>query len=253
MTTEAEQHGPSEAADEAAIRAATRMNGNGRGPAVTSYRLANGIVLRLKPVPPLAMRAAAARIPEPVVPKVHLASQDREEDNPNDPGYQAALFQKSIDQTNAMFTVALLIGTEVESIPEGYYGPQQDEWITQMRETLVLVGSEDDVPRVRETPERARYLDWLRLYAVTSDVDLYMLSMMLVQGVALSESEVQAAMASFRDRVRANADIGLSRAETAVDRLVDPPDDAGVRAGIRGETGGEVGRVHVEPMEPSPA
>lgn len=232
MTTAPQE--PSEVADQAAILAA---HSNGIGP-VTSYTLANGIVLKLKPVPPLALRAASARIPEPVVPKVRIESQDRDEDNPNDPNYQMAVMQKSVDQTNAMFTVALLVGTAVDHIPDGLYGPDDDGWITELREALALVGDEAEPVAIREAPERARYLDWLRLYAVVTDADLYMLSMILVQGVVLSESEVQAAMASFRDRIRRYADLGIPIATPALNGNRDPAVDAGDGAGVRGEASG---------------
>lgn len=182
--------------DQAALGAADSVT------RVQSITLENGIVLRLKPVPPLALRSAAAHISRPEIPQWTNPDKGTTEPNPYDPDYLAAVAQWREDVAQSGLTVAILLGTEVESVPAGLVGPEDDSWIDAIEEVNALAGSTIDVHRTG----RARYLDWVRLYAIPSQTDLFTMTRVLTLGVALSEKEVADAAESFRRLVAGTPD-----------------------------------------------
>lgn len=215
-------NGTSAVVDAAAVDAADSTERR-----VTSFTLETGIVLRLKPVPLMALNAAAARVPRPAVPVVMIPEKGREEPNPNDPAYQQAIEDWAIDQTEAQLAVALLLGTEIESVPEGMWGPDDDEWIDEAQEVQQLAGNADFAIH-REG--RARYLDWLRMYAITSIIDRDSLRRLLTLGYAITEREVQRAAETFRRVLGGPAYFGDTPPERAPVGDTDHLDDAGPTA-----------------------
>lgn len=185
MTT----NGTQNAADAAALSAAA-----GGTERMTQITLESGVVLRLKPVSPMMLRSAAKHLERPRPPVVNIPEKGRDEENPNDPDYIRAVAQWSIDVAEAGLSVALMLGTEVESVPEGMAGHEDDAWIEAIEGVDAIVGGTTTIHR----EGRGRYLDWLRLYAIGSETDFFRLSRVLTSGVALSEEEVNAAAASFR-------------------------------------------------------
>lgn len=157
--------------------------------------LGNGVVLKIHPVPPLAMREAATSIPPPAPPIVRIESQDREEENPNDPDYLAEFERWQLKQLARVADVMLILGTSLQELPtDGSLVPPEDEdWI----EMLEAVGL--SVPK---TNKYARYLSWLRLYAVRSEQDLSEVFTAVVQASGVTELEVQRAAAAFLDSAR---------------------------------------------------
>lgn len=196
---------------------------------VDRITLENGIILRLKPVPPMVLRAASAGVKKPEVPIVLIPEKGRDEPNPNDPQYLADLQQWFANQAEALLTVALILGTAVEFIPEGMHGADDDEWIAELREAYgLLAGS---IPPIHEERgSKARYLDWLHLYAIPSETDIHRLTRLLTSGVALTESEVQAAADSFRRLFAGFSSLGDAPAGAAVDGDRDPGPDPGPAA-----------------------
>ena len=49
------------------------------------FRLSSGVVLKIKPVPPLLIRQAVAKIKRPKPPVIFLEDKGVEEENPDDP------------------------------------------------------------------------------------------------------------------------------------------------------------------------
>lgn len=180
-----------EVSEEAASVAAS-LTGNVRD----RICLSNGVVLKIRPVPPLAMREAATSEPQPKPPIVHIAAQDRDEENPNDPDYLAEVERWQLKQLARVADVMLILGTELVDLPQecGLVPPDSDEWI----EMLQAAGIQIQVSSNRYT----RYLTWLRLYAIRSEPDLAEVFTAVVSASGVTEVEVQRAAAAFLDTAR---------------------------------------------------
>jgi hypothetical protein len=163
--------------------------------------LSNGIVLKLKSVPPFLARQAVISLQRPKPPRVFLEDKGREEENPNDPVYLDELRLYEARSIEVGVNVMLLTGTEVQEIPNGCYGPEDDGWLENLEALDVVVE--------REKP-RARYLAWLRYYALQSTLDITRVTAALGRRVGLSEEEVAASADSFRNRAARRADKRLS-------------------------------------------
>ena len=201
--------------------------------------LSNGIRLRVKPFPRALLRAALSQYPDPEVPVVEFEDGSREE-NPNDPDYQAAWERVHEERLEAAARVTLGYGIEadLESLPEGYVGPDDDTWIHDMKALGVDPG---DI----STPFLRRYA-WLNLYAIPTDEERALVALVAQQAVGLVEREVVRAMRFFQDLGARRAH---SRREAAAPAAGDTGSGDRVRAGgalagvrIRG-----TGRREVEP------
>lgn len=204
--------------------------------------LSNGIRIRIKAVPPQAIRDAIAAIPVPEVPTTFVESKGREEENPNDPDYQKAVAATEEAQALASQRVAMVLGTELIDVPEGMQRPEDDGWIEDA-EWLQLEVPRDD--------RRARYCAWLRYYAIQTHEDLAKTQSAPLLLASLSEEEVDQAVDTFRRRTPRRADnVGLPVApDTDGDRV---PDDGGDDSGDRGTGSGTVRDVPVDRVvEPS--
>lgn len=151
--------------------------------------LSNGIVLKLRPVPPLAIREIALRFAPPPVPVVWIGDKERSEPNPNDPDYLAAMTRYTNDQIYRVADVSISLGTAVESVPDYLERPEADGWIDELEAVGITVDREN---------RHKRYLAWLRYYAINSTADLtrVMRGVTLLAGV--TEEEVQRAVRAFR-------------------------------------------------------
>lgn len=167
-------------------------------PLVQHYTLANGIKLKIKPVPPLAIRQAAIQVPPPSVPIVHDEGRDRDMENPSDPDYQKALEAYQVEQLFRVVDVMILLGTEVVHIPDDVYPPESEEW------TDMLDAAGVTVPPFRST--QARRLGWMRLYAMITEADTAVVVSRLIALSGVTEVEVQRAAAAFLRTARREPD-----------------------------------------------
>lgn len=151
--------------------------------------LANGVRLKLRRVPPLAIREAAIRVPPPKVPTVWIQDREREEENPNDPGYLEAMARYQAEQMFRVADVMMLLGTSIGELPDGIASPESDEWI-EMLEAL-------DIP-VERVNKHKRYLAWMRLYATEREEDIAVIIGRVAALSGVTEVEVQRAAAAFR-------------------------------------------------------
>lgn len=207
---------PRESADAAAVGAAEALSGAKR---VDELRLGNGVLLRIKPVPPLAMRTAALAVPQPQPPRVWIATKGTDkndpndrgwEANPDDPDYRIAVQQWMTDSDEAALRVALILGTEIIEVPDGIVGPDSDDWIAQIDGVFAASGVTG--PPLRREPEAARYLDWLRYYAIPSDEDLFLLTRVLLTTTVVTEEALRDALAAFRNLQTRRTDRALEPA-----------------------------------------
>lgn len=173
---------------EAAANVAASIDGSGR-PTIT---LGNGVILELKPVPPIAIREAAMQSSPPVVPRVFIEDKGREEENPNDPGYLRALQRYAFEQLYRATDVIMLMGTGLKYCPPTVFNIDSDEWVEQLQALSI------EIPPF--TNKYARYLAWLRLYAITSELEVGFILGKVTALSGVTELEVQRAAASFRNR-----------------------------------------------------
>lgn len=237
-----------ETSDRAAVRVADATAAIGTR--LERITLDNGIVISIKSVPPQVMRQATRHLPEPPVPVVHLQDADRDEENPNDPRYRIALMQWENDKAQAQLTVALLLGTAVESVPEGFQRPEDTEWVDDIMAAAAIMES---TPPTIPADGKGRYLAWLRLYAITSELDTFVLTRALVTGFALTEEEVQNAAASFRRDIADATNPTQSAALAPLLGDIDTLDDRGDGERVRGEGDSTVEQPNVGAVAGPPA
>lgn len=158
--------------------------------------LSTSVVLKIKPVPKFFIFDVTARITKPKPPLVFIENKGREEENPDDPDYQEALEKWVINVASAGNDVALLRGSEIESIPERIPGPDSEDWKNEM-EVLGL-------PMIKNA--RARYLTWVKAIAAPLDRDINLLLGEIGRLTGVSEKDVEDAVARFRRLASREAD-----------------------------------------------
>lgn len=159
------------------------------------FRLSIGALLEFKSVPPIAIREAALSIRPPSVPTVFMEDKGREEENPNDPDYIRAMQKYAFEQLYRVSDVLMLLGTSiVRPLPDDVIPPESDEWM----EPLEAIG----IPLPEKTRENKhiRYLSWLRLYAIRTEMEAGYIMGRITAMSGVTEVEVQRAAAAFRDR-----------------------------------------------------
>lgn len=148
----------------------------------------NGVVLRLQKIKRVLIRDAASAVPVPRVPTVWMPEKEREEENPNDPAYVAALRTYNSKVGDAGTAIYLMFGTKVHFIPQGIAAPDTN-WDDEFSEAAI---------NIPQTP-RAKYAAWLK-YVVLEDEEELMnltLDVMAFSGM-VSEVDVAKASADFR-------------------------------------------------------
>lgn len=212
---------------DAAVKAAEEAE----RPEIDTVRLSSGIVLKVKPVPPYLVRQAAKNVVRPQPPKIKLREdRDIEEENPDDPEYQEALGRHVVQAAEAASDLMLMAGTELVSLSDGQVPPESDEWL----ELVQFVGVEVDWDS-----KFARYLAWVKFYAIMRESDLALLLAAVGRGIGLSEKEVDQAVDSFRGGEVGGADNGVPPADAGNGDSV-PTNRAGRRARDRRKRSGQV-------------
>lgn len=213
--------------------------------------LSNGIVLRLKAPPQHLIREVSSRVPAPTIPVVNIEEKGREEENPADPDYQAALVKWGNDQALAAADVALLMGTECLSVPPDMFGPEEDGWLSYLK----IVGVDPELGTPSEahplTPER--YWAWLRFYALRNDEDSFLAVRSPLWLANLSEEDVATTIASFRRLARGGADPLGAAIREGQNGHRDPASVPGPDHGVRRTRGRKVRAGAVGAVAPAPA
>lgn len=156
--------------------------------------LESGVVIRVKPVNPLLIEGAGRNVPEPEVPMSYLKDEEKYIPNYDNPQYIKAVAQWRYDQQMAVIDTGYLMGTEIVSVPDGIDKPEDDTWM----EHLVFLGIIDPVQV--QSSRFARYLAWLKYYAITSDEDFPKLTNAVMRTAGVQEGDVQDAVATFPNR-----------------------------------------------------
>lgn len=186
--------------DEAIAAAAGAIEADEEPDGPQTVTISNGLILRIKPVPPYLVQRASEGIERPQVPTVYNEEKEREEENPLHPDYEAAVEAWQLKVADAAGKVMLGAGTEVHYLPDGMDGPDADGWI----ETVEYFGVTFD-----HNSKMARYITWLTCYALPTAIDLQAATAAVAATTGIAEGEVQASLDSFRNRAarRANKQV----------------------------------------------
>lgn len=184
----------------AVSRAIERVRRVGRG---AEFELSNGIILAIKSVPPFLVQAVQNEFRPPNPPKVYIEEKGRDEENPNDPAYLRQLEELSEKQDLAVNDLFLAAGTSVVSVPEGYFKPEDDDWIAVVEFAQNITGTKIQIDR---DDKIKRYLHWLRFYALETGGDIALATSLPMQLAGIREGEVDEVMDAFRSLPGRRAD-----------------------------------------------
>lgn len=165
--------------------------------ALDRVTLSSGVVLKLKPIPPLLLDKLVNKsfpIPEPPMVEVKSfdAPEGRMEPNPHDPAYKAAVAAIRHRQSETMIDLALARGADVTL-------PEDDGWIADLAELGIDAGE-------TYNQRRNAYLRYV-LLETADDLNRTMLAVMALSGVR--ESDIAEAEARFRRNSAGPAADGL--------------------------------------------
>jgi len=161
--------------------------------------LSTGVVLQFTPesIPMPILESISSRYEEPDPPMFEMG-KGRLEPNPSDPEYQKELTRIKREQGWAFYEALIMLGTTLHSVPEGFSGPDDTDWVDQLD---ILGGF-----KVDDTREKARYLLWVRYWAATSEEDVEAIMNGSLARLGVKESDIAEAVKDFPDTAELTAD-----------------------------------------------
>lgn len=167
------------------------------------FTTSEGLKFKLYKVNSHIILEANKQMREPKVPVVFIADKGREEENPNDPDYQAALQNFNMERGLLVVNTHLAFGTKLmsqDNLPEGKQRLEEDEWTEDLREMFGI-----EVP----AKGKARYLRWLKFHLLAEeDMNALAVAVMRYSG-RVTEADVVQAEDAFRNSESGPADQGL--------------------------------------------
>lgn len=151
--------------------------------------LSSGVVLRVRAVSTSLFADLMAEMEGPRPPVVFIESKGREEENPDDPDYLAAKQAHQARVAKAMSDAVIVLGTELESLPDGFPGPEDPVWNAQMR----ALGR-------RFEGEQDRYLAWVKYQAGKETTDFQTIWEAVGRQASVLERDAHAAARRFPGR-----------------------------------------------------
>ena len=125
----------------------------------TEITLENGAVLKIRKPASMLLSNVMLQLqktdPVPEPPMVFVKEKGREEENPNDPAYKAALLQWNATSVVRMFNALSVASLSIKDL-NGTYDPEGDEFADFLEAVTI-----DRAPG-----KAARFLQWLNNYAL---------------------------------------------------------------------------------------
>lgn len=152
-----------------------------------------GVKFKLQKVNAFLVTEALGKVKFPEVPVVHIAEDDRDEENPNDPVYLAKLQDAQALRTLTAYNISIAMGTYCERgwCPPGIDYVDGNSWPELMEYAGI------DIP----TSRLARYVAWVKYYVLVDHDELNTLMTAIAQYAGfVQEAEVQQATESFPDQ-----------------------------------------------------
>jgi hypothetical protein len=167
----------------------------------TKLTTSTGVIFKIKKAPSMAFQTLVKNLKanEPKIPRYMNDKKGRMEDNPNDPEYAKALAEYQTQSDLALLDAAILLCTDLESIPDGVDKPEDIGW----SENLWLAGiNVDQLGIADNSKKRQRYLAWVKFYAAATDEDIMAMNREISRVNGVSEGDVTAAMAAYKSDAR---------------------------------------------------
>jgi hypothetical protein len=127
--------------------------------------------------------------PEP--PIHYIEELDREEVNLDDPEYAKRLERWDTLGTKRILDALILIGTEVEFIPEKMQKPTDNDWLG----ILEVLGF-----KINRRNKSVRYLSWVKHVAIKTVDDMKLITEQVGRRAGVSAADVELAQKSFPDK-----------------------------------------------------
>jgi hypothetical protein len=162
-------------------------------------RLSSGVVLRGKPANATTLIQVISAFPRPKPPIHRNAIMGRDMENPNDPDYISRVQAWQVEQSNAVLTAFILLGTDMESKPEDVLGPQPvvlNNGKGKDKKTVVIDFLDEyallNLP-MKPQDDRWRYLTWVMTVACQTPADTEKIQEVVGRLSGVSKKDVQAA------------------------------------------------------------
>lgn len=186
--------------ERAVLQAAERTNGS-HDP--TLVELSTGVVLRVKKVPRQVFADIVADIKAPAVPVAYIPDKGREEENPDDPDYLDKYRTYQARLAKAMSDAVTLLGTDVESVPDGFPTDTDRDWLDEMR----ALGHDLSNPK-------ARYLAWVKYKAAVDEDDFNRIWKGVGRLSGVTETDTADELQRFPRGTKRRADRSRQRADS---------------------------------------
>jgi hypothetical protein len=171
----------------------------------SNLKVSTGVIFKIKRAPSMAFQTLVKNLKrnEPKMPRFMNDAKGRMEDNPNDPDYAKAMAEYQTQSDLALLDAAILLCTDIVTIPEGTDKPEDTEW----SDNLWLAGINVDQLGIAEgSKKRQRYLAWVKFYAAATDEDIVAINREISRVNGVSEGDVTAAMAAYKSDARGGTD-----------------------------------------------
>lgn len=175
------------------------------GLASDMVKMSTGVVFRVKPPPMFALQALGRKLEQgkPKPPVMWIKEKERQQENPEDPDYKAALVEHERQTAEVMYDAVILLCTKVANVPADMVKAEDDSWVEELK--ILGIGPGQG--------KKERYLAWVKFYAAPSVDDFIALQRAIQRRVGVPEEDVNAAIAAFK-----------SGQERRTDRAAQPPE-----------------------------
>lgn len=165
--------------------------------------VSTGVKFRLKRPALFAVQAVEKQMEpqRPAIPVVFVEAKGRQEENPLDPAYLAAMTRFQSAVVERQYDAVLATGTVVESVPDGVPSQDDETWVEMLDAIGITVAA----------GKTARYLQWVKYVAAPSGHDLQLLLPALLKLLGATEDEVAEAVDTFRGGPERDTDPPVSR------------------------------------------
>jgi hypothetical protein len=154
--------------------------------------LSNGVVLKTKLVPYKLITRLDKKYKLPPVPVIEDEERGRKIPNPDDPAYEEECRLVQEEKGMAMLELLTGFGTELVSVPNDIYRPEDTEWADDLSSFL------DEDEAIAESG-KARYVAWLTYYVLLDPNDINKVSEKIKNKMGVSVQGVAEAIERFPD------------------------------------------------------
>lgn len=162
-----------------------------------TLKFSSGVVLERVSFPRTVMYEILKTFKAPKVPTYFNPEKEREEENPLDPDYIKATEEQEAQIVMALMDLGIIKGTKIKVVPKTVEKLDSETWVEE-NEALGIV-----IPK----NARLRYLQWVKLVAVSEEGDMARLADFVLPTYGVTEKSTETAMDKFPSDEGRNTDI----------------------------------------------